>query len=148
MALDEKPTDIDCANYSRFINTWELLSPYLNITKPEEIDLKKDSYDYNQQKMEVLFKWREKNGSRATRRVLAQACRDAGEVALAEKIERKYQATFTKPVTVASAGSIQTTPTEFSSDAVTHVSFLYSDPAQVSDFDGGCQIVLHTLAIA
>ena len=131
MALDEKPTDIDCTNYSRFINTWELLSPYLNITKPEEIDLKKDSYDYNQQKREVLFLWRRKNGSRATRRVLARACRDTGEVALAEKIEGKYQATFMKPVTVAS-GSIQTTPTEFSSDAVTHDSFLYSDPAQVS----------------
>ena len=133
MALDEKPTDLDFANYSRLINTWELLSPYLNITKPEEVALKRDSYDYNQQKMEVLFKWRRKNGSRATRRVLARACRDAGEVALAEKIEGKYQATFTKPVTIAS-GSIQTTPTEFSSDTVTHVSFLYSDPAQVSDF--------------
>ena len=131
MALDEKPTDIDCANYSRLINTWELLSPYLNITKPEEIALKKDSYDYNQQKREVLFKWRGKNGRRATRRVLAQACRDAGEVALAEKIEGVHSATFVQPVTVAS-GSIQTTPTELSSDAVTHISSLYSDPAQVS----------------
>ena len=132
MALDEKPTDLDFANYSRLINTWELLSPYLNITKPEEVALKRDFYDYNQQKMEVLFKWRRKNGSRATRRVLARACRDAGEVALAERIEGVHR--VAQPVTVASAGSIQTTPTELSSDAVTHVSFLYSDPAQVSDF--------------
>ena len=134
MALDEKPTDLDFANYSKLINTWELLSPYLNITKPEEVALKRDFYDYNQQKMEVLFKWRRKNGSRATRRVLAQACRDAGEVALAEKIEGVRSTAFAQPVTVASAGSIQTTPTELSSDVVTHVSFLYSDPAQVSDF--------------
>ena len=132
MALDEKPTDLDFANYSRLINTWELLSPYLNITKPEEVALKRDYYDYNQQKMEMLFKWRRKNGSRATRRVLAQACRDAGEVALAEKIEGVHSATFAQPVTIASVH--RTTPTELSSDAVTHISFLYSNPAQVSDF--------------
>ena len=127
-ALDQKPTDIDFAHYSKLINTWELLAPYLKITNPEAVALRRDSYDYNDQKIQMLFLWRRKNGSRATRRVLAEACRNAGEVALAERIEGKPQAKA-KPVL---ATPIQATPTELSSSAPTHYSC--GDAIQVSHY--------------
>lgn len=127
-ALDQKPTDIDFAHYSKLINTWELLAPYLKITNPEAVALRRDSYDYNDQKIQMLFLWRRKNGSRATRRVLAEACRNAGEVALAERIEGKPQAKA-KPVL---ATPIQATPTELSSSAPTHYSC--REPIQVSHY--------------
>ena len=128
-ALDDKPTDLDFAHYSKLINTWELLAPYLKITHPEAVALKRDSYDYNEQKIQMLFLWRRKNGSRATRRVLAEACRNADEIALAEKIEGKPQSkvVVSKPVL---ATPIQATPTELSSAAPTHLSYI--EPAQVS----------------
>ncbi|XP_003383284.1 PREDICTED: uncharacterized protein LOC100639595 [Amphimedon queenslandica] len=130
-ALDEKPTDLDCAHYSKVINTWELLATFLKITDPDITALKRDFPDYNQQKIQMLFLWRRKNGRRATRRVLAEACRNAEEVTLAEKIEGKPESEVVASEPVLAA-PIQATSTDLSSSsAPTHLS--YREPTQAQD---------------
>lgn len=83
--------DLEIAKVSKYINTWELISPHLGITSSEEVALKRDHPDYNQQKRELLFLWRKRKGSRATLRALATACKEAGEESLCERIYEMFR---------------------------------------------------------
>lgn len=118
--MDRKPSDLDFANFSKEIVTWEFLSPYLGITKAEEHELKMDYCDYCQQKQELLFMWRRKKGNEATWRVLAKACEEAKENSLAEKIREMFR-------------PVQATPT-CHSDVVSHVSYCYDVPVDVVSY--------------
>lgn len=85
--MDRKPTDLEIVEISKHLYKWEILGTHLGITSPEQEALKRDySNQYEYQKQQSLFLWRRKNGSDAKLSVLTDACQQAGENDMAEKI--------------------------------------------------------------
>ena len=86
--MDRKPTDLEIVEISKHLYKWEILGTHLGITNPEQEALKRDnSNQYDCQKQQCLFLWRRKNGSDAKLSVLTDACQQAGENDIAEKIQ-------------------------------------------------------------
>ena len=83
--LNQECTNKYLANVSRKLKNWKLLSPYLNITNAEVHSISSESsHDYDEQKLSLLFKWKEKLGKSATCNTLIKAIWDSGYVNLAE----------------------------------------------------------------
>ena len=89
--MDKSITDVDIATLSKEINTWETFRPYLGISKPEETAIKRNyKDDYELQKREMLQRWKQKNGSKATPRALLKACGEAEDITLKDAIGKLY----------------------------------------------------------
>lgn len=85
--LDDKICDALILKIAGKIVTWDLLAIYLGMTPAEKENIKRDnSGDYAQQKIQLLFKWREKYGIDATYRKLTEAMNKMGCKEQAEEI--------------------------------------------------------------
>ena len=85
--LDDKICDALILKIASKIVTWDLLAIYLGMTPAEKENIKRDnSGDYAQQKIQLLFKWREKYGIDATYRKLTEAMKKMGCKEQAEEI--------------------------------------------------------------
>ena len=85
--LDDKICDTLILKIAGKIVTWDLLAIYLGMTPAEKETIKRDnSGDYAQQKIQLLFKWREKYGIDATYRKLTEAMKKMGCKEQAEEI--------------------------------------------------------------
>ena len=82
--LDHECTNKYLAKVSRKLKNWKLLSPYLDITNAEVHSISESSHDYDEQKLSLLLKWKEKLGRAATYNTLIKAIWDSGNVDLAD----------------------------------------------------------------
>ena len=82
--LNQECTNKYLAKVSRKLKNWKLLSPYLDITNAEVHSISESSHDYDEQKLSLLLKWKEKLGRSATYHALIKAIWDSGNVDLAE----------------------------------------------------------------
>ena len=70
---DNKLSDLMIVKISQKIISWEDIAIPLGLTRPEiEVIKRNNRGDYNGQKIQLLFKWREKGGSAATGHKLVQ----------------------------------------------------------------------------
>ena len=81
--LDQQCPDVYLADVSRQLTKWKLLSPYLGISRSEQHSITESFRDYNEQKQELLYKWKENQASDATYRALIGAIHKSGNNDLA-----------------------------------------------------------------
>ena len=81
--LDQQCSDVYLAEVSRQLTKWKLLSPYLGISRSEENSITESFRDYDEQKQELLYKWKENKASAATYRALIGAIHKSGNNDLA-----------------------------------------------------------------
>lgn len=112
--MDGKITDSQISKFSKLINSWQYLLPFLGLPTGDETILKNDhAGSIESQKMYLLIRWRKRNGNKATIRALKMACEKADELELACEIEKVY-------------GSLLVTPTVATpSDASSDLSYIY-----------------------
>ena len=85
--LDRQLSDKEIADITRkCLKTWEKLYPYLGLNEVDVEGIKRIP-DYEEQRREVLLKWRKQKGSGATFRALIKAARDADNINLADNLE-------------------------------------------------------------
>ena len=85
--LDDKICDTLILKIASKIVTWDQLAISLGMTQGERENIRRDnSGDYAQQKIQLLFKWREKCGIDATYRKLIEAMNNMGCKEQAEEI--------------------------------------------------------------
>ena len=86
--LDNTINDTTILQIARVIVKWEELGTQLGLTRIEIEDIKRDYRgDYNQQKIQVLYKWKEKNGLDSTYLNMIEAVKQDNRE-LAEEIAR------------------------------------------------------------
>ena len=81
--LDQQCPDVYLADVSRQLTKWKLLSPYLGISRSEQHSITESFRDYDEQKQELLYKWKENHASAATYRALIGAIHKSGNNDLA-----------------------------------------------------------------
>ena len=81
-------SDEDVATIARkYLTDWELLRPYLRLTRQQEVEIRKTFQHYGRQKNECLQVWKETKGNRATYRALITAAEEAEEQQLADHVK-------------------------------------------------------------
>ena len=80
--LDQQCSDRYLADVAKKMVSWESLAPYIEIERPEQHSIRKSCSGYEEEKQEVLFKWKEKNPTGATHRALLEAIHSSGNVDL------------------------------------------------------------------
>ena len=109
--LNQECTNKYLAKVSRKLKNWKLLSPYLDITNAEVHSISSESsHDYDEQKLSLLLKWKEKMGKSATYHALIKAIWDSGNVDLtdfacnlAKDTDQKVNSACSMEVTVPAA---------------------------------------------
>ena len=86
--MDIKLTDIGVCAIAERIVRWEPLRPHLGLTEADEETIKSNNRRYEEQKKELLYKWRQVMGDDATPRNFVAAARDAGDKELADEVEK------------------------------------------------------------
>ena len=81
--LHQQCSDRYLADVSKRLKILKLLSPYLDITPAEEYSISKSASDYDEQKLALLFKWKEKKSISATCHALLKAIYSSDNVDLA-----------------------------------------------------------------
>ena len=85
--LEQQCSERFLAGVAERIGTWETMAPYFDISRGEKQSIKRScSSDYNEEKQEFLFRWKEKNSRRATIRALLEVIYDSNNVNLAHKV--------------------------------------------------------------
>ena len=95
--MDKKIEDRQIVDFSKLINSWQYLRPFLGMSDADESSLKND-YTADNQKMNLLFMWKKRKGSDATLIALKQACEEAREYELARKIQKLYGGFLATPI--------------------------------------------------
>ena len=80
--LDQQCSDRYLADVAMKMVSWESLAPYIEIERQEEHSIRKSCSGYEEEKQEVLFKWKEKNPTGATHRALLEAIHSSGNMDL------------------------------------------------------------------
>ena len=111
---DKKVTDVDqvtdsnvekkqvtkCLDYhlrmiSEIICSWESLVPYLGLDDSHRTSILKDNlYNYDEQKYQVLLKWKQVNGEDATYKNLLKCISDSGDQQLMSSISKMISSKF------------------------------------------------------
>ena len=87
--MDSTLTDEVVCAIAKKIGHWEQLRPHLKLTKADEEAIKRDSVGrYEEQKRDLLYKWRQVMGDDATPCNFVAAARDAGDKELADEVEK------------------------------------------------------------
>ena len=86
--LTEKVCDKDIEKIaSKYLTEWEKLRPHLGLTKAQETQICKSSPgDYEKQKRDFLYKWKEVKGSEATYGALKAAAEATDNKLLADNV--------------------------------------------------------------
>ena len=79
--LELECSDQNLAEIAKKIVQWEILAPYFGIEEGEKYSLKKDCISYEEQKLNMLLKWKQKRGN-ATNQALLVALHSTGNVNL------------------------------------------------------------------
>ena len=80
--LDQQCSDRYLADVAKKMVSWESLAPYIEIERPEQHSIRKSCSGYEEEKQEVLFKWKEKNPTGATHRALLEAIHSSDNIDL------------------------------------------------------------------
>ena len=87
--MDITLTDIGVCAIAEKIVHWERLRPHLGSTKADEEAIKSNNVGrYEEQKKDLLYKWRQMMGDDATPRNFVAAARDAEDEELADEVEK------------------------------------------------------------
>lgn len=85
--LDSEVADKDIAVIAQdYLEKWEKLCPFLELTNAEEA-IKQTDRDYDEQKKAFLQRWKRQRGRGATYRALIEAARETRNEKLANDIE-------------------------------------------------------------
>ena len=88
LLLDTPVSDPDVTTIAaEYLTSWEELSPFLNLTKQHETDIRKDFTEHSNQKRQALLKWKMINGDAATYRAFITAATKASNMELADKVK-------------------------------------------------------------
>ena len=68
--------------------TWDSLSPFLGLTRPQEETIRRTYPNYENQKKECLEVWRQTEGNKATYGALINAAERAKEQRLADAVKK------------------------------------------------------------
>lgn len=90
MVPPTQPSEPQLEQIAEKIVKWEGLATHLGINEQERFAIKEDEKEYERQKVDMLFKWRRRNGSQATWKVLVKISLKVGDRQLAEDIIRIY----------------------------------------------------------
>ena len=81
-------SDEDVATIARdHLTNWELLKPYLGLSRQQEAEIRNTYHNYGMQKQECLEVWREMRGNKATYNALITAAEKAKNQQLADKVK-------------------------------------------------------------
>ena len=83
---DVLPSNIGLAEMSKKIRRWRLLAVYLKLDESEIQGIASNNSDFDEQKYEMLLKWKTSNGINATWKALAKACEAWGNHELIYRI--------------------------------------------------------------
>ena len=87
--LKEVVSDIDVAVIARdHVITWDSLSRFLGLTRPQEESIGRTYSNYENQKKECLEVWRQTKGNEATYGALINAAEQAKEQKLADAVKK------------------------------------------------------------
>lgn len=91
--LDTPISSLDIATITtNHIEEWEVLSPYLGLTRVQEIVICRNNVrNYNAQKRAALQKWKINNGDKATYSALITAAEAASNMRLADDVKTMLQ---------------------------------------------------------
>ena len=91
--LTEEVSDVDIEKIaSKYLTDWEKLRPSLGLTKAQETQICKSSPgDYEKQKRDFLYKWKEVKGSGATYGALKVAAEKTENKQLADNVMTMLQ---------------------------------------------------------
>ena len=92
--LDTPVSDEDVTTIAaRYLTTWQDLTPYLGLDHTQAVAIRKTYfYDYDTQKREALYKWRQIKGDEATYRALITAAKKIPNMQLVGKVKDLLQA--------------------------------------------------------
>lgn len=90
MVPPTQPSEPQLEQIAEKIVKWEGLATHLGINEQERFAIKEDEKEYERQKVDMLYKWRWRNGSQATWKVLVKISLKVGDRQLAEDIIRIY----------------------------------------------------------
>ena len=92
--IDSTVSDTHVADIVNGFTEWELMAPYLDLSRSDEHDIK-DKYLYKPklQRREALRLWKQRNGSKATYRKLIEIFCHQGRVDVAERVRDLTQQT-------------------------------------------------------
>ena len=89
-------SDEDVATIARdHLTNWELLRPYLGLSRQQEAEIHNTYHNYGKQKQECLEVWEEMRGNKATYNALITAAEKAKDQQLADKVKAMTVAKFT-----------------------------------------------------
>ncbi len=74
--------DRHLSDISKKINCWEDLASYLELSQQDIAAIKRGSRNSDQQKTDLLRRWRRANGERATYRMLLEAAKSSDQQGL------------------------------------------------------------------
>ena len=97
--LDQECSNRFLADVARMITQWQTLAPYFDISRGEEQSIRESFRDYDKQKQEFLFKWKENNPGRATNRALLGAIYSSSAVDLAHNVCQLLQQKYCQATT-------------------------------------------------
>ena len=98
--LDTLITDQDIATITRdYLESWEELAPHLELTVPQENEIRKTFREYADQKREVLRMWKRNKGNGSTYRTFITAAEIISNMQLADNVrallKKRLQSTCT-----------------------------------------------------
>ena len=92
---DNKCLDFELRMISEIICSWESLVPYLGLDDSHRTSILKDNpYNYDEQKYQVLLKWKQVNGEDATYKNLLKCISDSGDQQLMSSISKMISSKF------------------------------------------------------
>ena len=105
--LDKQCSEILLCDVAKDITDWQLLRPYIKMSKSDENDLIRNHPGSNAlQKQKLLQQWQEKFGKRATHRALVTAIYKSGDVDCAWKVCRMVSESSVEEVAQSPSSSL------------------------------------------
>lgn len=89
--LDSLVSDQDIAKIASCLIKWEKLSPILGLTFQQETMIRETYRDYDIQKQQILHKWKQIKGNKATYNALITAASRVSDMELADNIKAMVQ---------------------------------------------------------
>lgn len=89
--LDSPVSDQDIAKIASHLMKWDKLSPVLGLTPQQETEIRETFHDYDIQKKQVLLKWKQIKGNKATYKALITAASSVFDMRLVNDITAVVQ---------------------------------------------------------